>query len=135
MNPIVGSKKTAADYMTRELIVLAPNTDLFRAMRALIANDISGAPVVDEQGDLVGVLTEKDCFRAAYEASYHRDLVGPVSRYMGQSVETLSADTDIITVIEWFHRGRFRRVPIVEDNRLVGILTRRDILQALEELW
>lgn len=135
MNGIVKSNQTAADYMTRELVVVGPDMDLFRAMRALITNDISGAPVVDAQGDLVGILTEKDCFRAAYEASYHRDLVGPVSRYMSHPVETVSADTDIVAVIEWFHHNRYRRLPIMDGNRLVGILSRSDILQALEELW
>jgi CBS domain-containing protein len=135
MSSIVASKRTAADYMTRKLIVVRPDLDLFRAMRALLTNDISGVPVVDGQGDLVGILTEKDCFRAAYEASYHRDLAGPVSDYMSHPVETAPADTDIVSVIEWFHQSRFRRLPIVEDNRLIGILARRDILRALEELW
>jgi CBS domain-containing protein len=135
VNDLPETNRTAADYMTRKLVVVAPDTELFRAMRALIANDISGAPVVDGQGDLVGILTEKDCFRAAYEASYHRDLVGPVSSYMSHPVETASADTDIVTVIEWFHHSRYRRLPIVDGNRLVGILGRSDILQALEELW
>lgn len=135
MSGIRESKRTAADYMTRQLIVVGPDMDLFQAMRELIANDISGLPVVDGQGDLVGVLTEKDCFRAAYEASYHRDIVGPVSGYMSHPVETISANTDIVAVIEWFHRNRYRRAPIVEGNRLVGILARRDILRALEELW
>ena len=135
MNAIVASKGSAADHMTREIVVIPPDMDLFRAMRALIDNDISGAPVVDGQGALVGILTEKDCFRAAYEASYHRDLVGPVSSYMSHPVETISADTDIVDVIEWFHHNRYRRLPIVDGNRLVGILARRDILRALESLW
>lgn len=128
-------QKTAADYMSRSLVLLRPDMDLHRAMRILLENDISGAPVVDHRGNLVGVLTEKDCFRAAVQASYHKELAGPVSHFMSHPVETLDGDTDIVTVIETFYRRPYRRFPVVVGNELVGQLSRKDVLRAVEELW
>jgi CBS domain-containing protein len=130
----MNSGKTVADYMTDRIVVFEPTMDLMRAMRVMIDSGISGAPVVDEQGALVGILTEKDCFRAAFEMGYHRDLVGPVSRYMSYPVETVAANADIVAAVDRFHRNRYRRLPVVEDNRVVGVLSRRDVLVALEEL-
>jgi len=127
--------RTASDYMATDVVVLSPDTELHRAMRVLLENDVSGAPVVDGQGNLVGVLTEKDCFRAAFEASYHKDLTAAVSQYMSAPVESMAADTDIVEVVERFLRGRYRRFPVVADGRLVGQISRRDVLRALEDLW
>jgi CBS domain-containing protein len=127
--------KTAADYMTRTLVVLKPDMDLHRALQVLLENDISGAPVVDHHGALVGILTEKDCFRAAVQASYHRELAGPVSDFMSHPVETLDADTDIVTVIEKFLESPYRRFPVVAGSVLAGQLSRKDVLRAVRELW
>ena len=129
------STRTARDYMATDVVALKPETELHRAMRVLLDNDISGAPVVDGQGNLVGLLTEKDCFTAAFEASYHRELTGAVSQYMTTSVETMGAETEIVEVVERFLHSRYRRFPVVVDGRLVGQISRRDVLRALEDLW
>ncbi len=129
------STRTARDYMANDVVVLKPDTELHRAMRVLLDNNISGAPVVDGQGNLVGLLTEKDCFKAAFEASYHKELTGAVSQYMSTPVETIDAETDIVEVVEHFLRDRYRRFPVVADGRLVGQISRRDVLRALEDLW
>jgi CBS domain-containing protein len=126
---------TARDYMATDLVLLAPDTDLHQAMRALLERNISGAPVVDAAGNLVGLLSEKDCFRAAFTATYHREPGGRVSEYMSRRVETIDADMEIIDVVELFLRSPYRRFPVVEKHRLVGLLTRRDALRALEALW
>jgi CBS domain-containing protein len=121
--------------MTEDLVVFRPDTDLHVAMRALLDNHISGAPVVDDRGNLVGILSEKDCFRAAFKASYYAELSGPVADYMSPNVETIDAQMDIVEVVELFFRSRYRRFPVMEGNRLVGQLSRRDVLKAVEELW
>ena len=127
-------EKTARDYMTRDVVTLAPEMDLRRAALVLLGSAISGAPVIDAGGGVVGILTEKDCFRVVFEASYHKDLCGPVSDYMSTDVETVDADTGIVEVLERFLRGRYRRFPVVSGGRLVGVIARRDALQALVEL-
>jgi CBS domain-containing protein len=127
--------KTAGDYMTPDVIVLRPEMDLQRAMRVLLKSSISGAPVVDTDGKVIGLLTEKDCFRVAFEASYHREPCGPVSEYMSTAVETIDAETSVIDVLDLFLRSRYRRFPVVSGNRLVGIISRRDALRAVVETW
>jgi CBS domain-containing protein len=105
------------------------------AVKVLLENSISGAPVVDENGRLLGMLSQKDCFRVAFSASYHQDWGGRVSDYMSREVETIEADTDIVRVAEIFLKSRYRRFPVMSNDRLVGQISRRDVLKALEELW
>jgi CBS domain-containing protein len=116
--------------MTREPITLSPELDVLAAMRLLLEHRISGAPVVDARGNLVGMLTQRDCLRVAYAASYHQEPAGAVSRYMSQPVETIPADLDLVEVIGVFLRSRYRRFPVLEDNRTVGIVSRADALAA-----
>jgi CBS domain-containing protein len=104
-------------------------------MQELLDHDISGAPVVDERGSLVGILSEKDCFRAALEASYHKEPSGEVSSYMSSRVETIDANTDIVEVIELFVHSPYRRFPVLSGGRLVGQISRRDVLRAIVDLW
>lgn len=129
------ARLTVADFMSTDLLVLAPECDVQEAVRALVARDVSGAPVVDAQGVLVGILAEKDCFRAAFTASYHHEPAGPVSAFMSPRVETVDADMDVVEAIELFLRGPYRRFPVVRGGRLVGVLTRRDALRAVADLW
>jgi CBS domain-containing protein len=92
-------------------------------------------PVVDAKGDLVGILSIKDCLRIAFSASYHKEWGGSVSEFMSPNVQTIEADTDIVEVVEIFLKSRFRRFPVVANGRLVGLLSRYDALRALEALW
>lgn len=129
------TRRTARDYMTRDLVVLTPQTDLGAAIASLVTHDLSSAPVLDERGDLVGLLTDKDCFRAAYQSRYHGELAGTVAAAMSTAPEVLEADTDLIEVLGRFLHGPRRRFPVVEGQRLVGMLSRRDVLRAVHELW
>jgi CBS domain-containing protein len=121
--------------MTAKLITLARDMDIHLAIKTLLDNRISGAPVVDERGDLVGVLSKKDCFKVAFSASYHKDWGGRVGDYMTAEVQTIDADTDIVEVAELFLKNPFRRYPVMSDERLVGQISRHDVLKALKDLW
>jgi CBS domain-containing protein len=125
----------ARDVMTRELITLAPDLDVVAAMRVLLENRISGAPVLDAHGGVVGMLTQRDCLRVAYAASYHQEPAGTVSQYMSGPVETIPADLELVEVIGVFLRSPYRRFPVLEDGRAVGILSRRDVLAAALPLF
>ena len=83
------------DYMAANLVTLGPDMEILRAIHALIENRISGAPVVDEHGNLVGVLSEQDCMRVALNAGYHEEYGGRVSEYMSRDVRTVDGDTSI----------------------------------------
>jgi CBS domain-containing protein len=128
------SRLCARDVMTRELVTLSPDTDVLVAMRLLLEHRISGAPVIDARGNLVGMLTQRDCLRVAYAASYHQEPAGAVARYMAQPVATIPADLDLVEVIGVFLRSPYRRFPVLEDNRVVGIVSRRDALSAATSL-
>jgi CBS domain-containing protein len=121
--------------MAMDLVTFNPEMDIHLAMKLLLTHQISGAPVVDPYGHVVGMLSEKDCFAVAFSASYHQDRGGRVAEYMSRTVQTIEASADIVEVAELFLRSRYRRFPVVEKNRLVGQINRRDLLLALEELW
>lgn len=128
-------QRSARDYMSTDLVTFGPDTDIHRAIKSLLRHEISGAPVIDGQGSLVGVLAIKDCLKVAFSASYHREWGGIVSDYMSGNVETIAAETDIVEVAEMFLKSRYRRFPVMERDRLVGQISRYDVLRALEELW
>lgn len=123
------------DYMSASLVTFTPEMEVLDAIHKLLENGISGAPVVDEHGNLVGILSEKDCLKVALHAGYHEVMGGRVSEYMSPNVTTIDAEASIIDVAEKFINEEFRRYPVVADNRLVGQISRRDVLKALEALW
>jgi len=124
----------AGDYMTASLVTFSPDMEILRAIALLVEKRISGAPVVDEHGNLVGVLSEQDCMRVALNAGYHEEYGGRVSEFMSTEVETVDAETSILELAEKFVNARYRRYPVLEDNRLVGQISRRDVLRALQAL-
>ena len=129
------TRATARDFMSSDLVVLTPDMEILRAMELLMTRGISGAPVVDPHGNLVGILTERDCLGVAFDASYHQQPGGKIAEYMSRDVETVPASLDLVAVIERFLRSRYRRFPVLEGTRLVGQISRRDILRAILELW
>ncbi|MBR9828890.1 MAG: CBS domain-containing protein [Oceanospirillales bacterium] len=126
----------AQDYMATNLISFSPETQLFDAIRALQEYGISGAPVVNPEGQLVGMLSELDCLQAILTQTYHEEEMGSgghVRDYMTAQVDTVAHDADLTTVARQFiERGR-RRLPVVHNGRLVGQISRGDILRAVEE--
>ena len=119
------------DHMTRKVVSIAQDLDISTATRYLIEHDISGAPVLDDHGRLVGILTERDCMKVALHAGYHDVPYGLVSDYMSPEPESVAPEQSVLTLAEKFVHGRFRRYPVVDNGRLVGIITRRDVLRAL----
>jgi len=126
---------TARDHMTADAVTFAPETDIHRAIRTLLERRISGAPVVDRHGNLVGILTTRDCLKIAFGASYHQEPGGIVSELMSTDVETVEAGTDIVEVAQRFLGSRFHRFPVMDGGRLVGVISRHDALHALATLW
>ena len=123
----------ASDYMTEGVITFKPETDLFEAINVLLKNRISGAPVVDDDGNLAGILSEVDCLKAILALTYHEEEKGGVvGEYMTGAVDTVEHDTDIINVSERFINEGLRRLPVVKNGRLVGQISRCDILRAVE---
>ena len=128
------AERLVRDVMSRELTVLAPDADMMSAMKTMLAKQISGAPVVDLHGNLVGLLTQRDCLTVAYQSSYHGQLAGKVEEFMTRDPETVAADLPLVEVIERFYQSPHRRFPVLEGQRLVGQISRRDVLQAVVDL-
>jgi len=122
------------DYMAGRLVTFLPDTDVLDAIQTLVKHRISGAPVVNQQGELVGMLSELDCTKVALDAGYYGDSGGPVSEFMSTPVETVDAEMNIIDLAKKFQDTGFRRFPVLEGNRLIGQISRRDVLRALGEL-
>lgn len=122
------------DYMSGKLVSFSPATDVLDAIHELVTHGIAGAPVVDDQGELIGMLSELDCMKVALQAGYHDQWGGPVSEYMTTETQTVDADMSIVDLAERFLDSGFRRFPVVKDHRLVGQISRRDVLRALQTL-
>lgn len=123
--------RTIADVMATELVTLSPDTTIVDAIYTLLQRRFSGAPVVDANGELVGMLSQKDCLRTAFSARYHGDWSGRVADFMSAPVQTLDADMDLVSAAQHFLDAPYRRFPVMRGDRLVGQVSRRDILQAL----
>jgi len=121
--------------MSRQLITLTPDMEINRAMNLLIDNRISGAPVLDATGNLVGMLSQKDCLKAALHASYFREWGGKVADYMSCEPVSLDADLDLVEAAEAFLASSYRRFPVMSEGRLVGQISRSDLLRALAGNW
>ncbi len=126
---------TVDDYMARDLITFMPGDDIHVAVNVLLDKRLSGAPVVDGRGRLVGVLSKKDCFEVVYSTSYHQEWGGRVEEYMTREVTTIASGTDIIKAADLFMSSGFRRFPVLENGRMTGQISRADLLRALEEHW
>ncbi len=123
------------DYMTADPLALAPETDVLDAIHQLIRHELPGAPVVDHLGTVLGYLSEKDCLKVALSASYHEQRGGRVSEFMSPSVITIDAEASLTDAAELFLAHPYRCFPVVTESRLVGQLSRRDVLKALETVW
>ena len=128
------SVKVSAFMATRP-VVASPNMTVFEAAKLTMQNKISGLPVVDETGKLVGMLSELDCLRVLLDSVYNDQEYGAqrVSDVMTTEVDVCHPEDDIVDVAASMLNNRHRRRPVVEDGKLVGQLTCRQILRAVRE--
>ncbi len=125
------------DYMATSLITFSEATTIVEAIQYLNTHKISGAPVVDKDGGLIGMLSEKDCLKVALQSSYYEDWVaGSVTDYMSTEIKTIQEMESIVDLAEMFSKTSLKRAPVLNDaGKLVGQISRSDVLRALEKLW
>ncbi len=126
---------TVKDYMATGLVSLTPDMGVMEAVQKFLDYRISGAPVLDERGNMIGMLSEMDCLKVVLNAAYYEEMGGTVSDYMKKDITTVEADTGIVEMAEMFIKSSFRRYPVVSEGKLIGQISRRDVLKALEKLW
>lgn len=127
-------KCTVRDFMSKNPVTLSPETDVMAAVQTLVDRNIPGAPVIDQVGNIVGFLAERDCLAAALNASYHQESSGPVTDFMQTEIHTVDADSSIADVARNLIETGLRGYPVVSEDRLVGQINRSDILRALTVL-
>lgn len=133
---VTPSKLTVADFMTIQLVIFKPEQSIHEVMRAFIKHRISGGPVVDESGKLVGVISEADCMKEISDSRYFNlpILDKSVAHFMTKEVDTIDANTSVFDAASLFSKSSRRRYPVMENNRLVGQVSRKDIVIAALEM-
>lgn len=121
------------DYMARRLITFKPYQSMYKVVEVLIKYNISGGPVVNDEEELVGVLSEGDCLKEVVKGKYHNMpiLSGLAEDYMVKEVLTVSPDINIFEVAKMFLEKRLRRFPVVENKKLVGQISQKDVMKAV----
>jgi len=122
----------AQSIMTKDIVTINQNTPIYEVLNVMIGARISGLPVVDDGNNLVGIITEKDLMPIF---KHHSLTNQTVADYMTKEVKTFSPEASIDEISEFFATHSFRRVPIVKDKKLVGIVARRDIISLIIHLW
>ena len=120
------------DIMSRNLIVFKPNETIHEVMSKFIRYRISGGPVVNEKGDLIGVISEADCMKEVSESRYFNlpILDKSVSKFMTTKVDTIEASKTIFEAASYFFKTSRRRFPVLDKEMLVGQISRKDIVIA-----
>ncbi|TWT97878.1 Hypoxic response protein 1 [Botrimarina colliarenosi] len=121
---------TAKDIMTHEVVTISPQATIHDATETLLNRSVSGLPVVDHKGVIVGILTEFALLATAYDQTINNDTVAD---HMTCDVMSVDVNDPINKVADLFIVHRVRRVPVVENGRLAGLVARRDVLKALHE--
>ena len=123
------------DYMTTRLTLLKPDMEIQRAVHMLLENNVSGASVVDDEGRLVGILTERDCLKVVLNATYHYEYAGTVEELMVQDVKVMAPNDNLVDAARRFYQERYLRYPVLDNGRLVGQISRSDVMRALGDVW
>ncbi len=144
----------ARDIMTTELITLTPDTDILKAANILLDNGINGAPVIDDNGQLLGVLCQSDLVfqqkklplpsvftlldifiplrsPKQFEKEVQKINALTVSDAMTTDPVTVQPDTDLETIAAFMVDNNFHTLPVVENNQLVGVIGKEDVLKTL----
>ena len=144
----------AVDVIVRDVVTVRPDTDVAEVVKLLAEHDVSALPVVDVAGNLVGVLSEADLIhRAEIGTEKHRPwwleaVTGgstlaeefakshgkKVGEVMTDGVISVTEETPLSEIAALFERKRIKRVPVVKDGKLVGIVSRSNLIQALASL-
>ena len=126
--------KIARDVMVTKLVTLAPEMDVHEAIDMLLRNKISGAPVVDEERNFLGVFSEQCCIRVLIDSIYDKLPTTEIRAFLDTSPDSVTEDTGILTLIQIFKDTSRRRLPVLRDGKIVGQISRRDILRTASSL-
>ena len=123
-----------SSIMRSDFPTLKPTLPIRRAVALLVEAGAAAAPVIDDDDRMVGILTQKDCFRPVLQASYYREWSGCVADHMSCKVISVDVQDELIRVAELFLRLPHRVFPVRDGARIAGLIHRSDILSRLIQL-
>jgi CBS domain-containing protein len=126
------------DYMTsvEQLITFHPETDIVEVVDILLEKRIAGAPVLNDNMELVGLIDDKDCLKVLFDIAYHNQpvITSTVAHYMTNVMKTISVHANIMEVADTFLNTKYKRLLVVDnDGKLRGQISRQDILRAIHD--
>ncbi len=122
------------EFMSKKLVTFTPGMSVYQAMKELLDKRISGGPVLNEKSEIIGMLSEYDCQKTLLNATYNNYPPDHVEDVMSRDVETVDAHLSIHDLAQKFITERRRRYPVQEDGKLIGQISRRDVLIAMQSL-
>lgn len=124
---------TVEHHMTRKLVTFNPDQTMDQVMDILLERKISGGPVINEKGELCGVISEGDCLKQVVKGKYHNipTLSGKVADFMATDVKSIDQDMNIFELADMFLEMRLRRFPVLHNGRLVGQISQKDVMRAV----
>lgn len=128
---------TARDIMATSLTTFRPETSIFNAIGILLRKQISGAPVVTADGTVVGILSELDCLRVLSSDEFYagqQEEAGTVGDFMTDAGMTIPPELGLYAIAHYFVTSSVRRLPVVDEGKLVGQVSRRDVLRGIETM-
>ena len=125
-----------SDYMTTNLITFTPDQSIESVMQALIKHRISGGPVVNTNKELIGIISEGDCIKQISESRYYNMPMQDqtIEKYMVKNVDTIDGNMNIFDAANKFLATKRRRFPILENGKLVGQISQKDVLKAAMQM-
>lgn len=127
------SLTTVKARMKKVPVTLKPDMHVYDAVSILLKHSISVGFVINDEGELVGVLAERDCLDAFMNEKYYESPAALVRDLMSSKVVSIHPDTDILQAADLFSQHKFHHLPVVLARRLVGDITRRDVIRAIIE--
>ena len=128
---VQAEKITVRDCMSQSMFLFHKDQSIIEVVDMLIKFRVSGGPVVDEQKRVIGIISEGDCVKQISESRYYNMPMEDtrVERYMSREVETISPDVNLFDVANLFLKSKRRRFPVVEEDRIIGIVSQKDVLR------
>lgn len=134
-NKAVKTYEPITNFMTTDLITFKADTEITEVIDTLLEKRISGAPVLNDKHEIIGVIDDKDCLHVLVDSVYHNLPIRKrqVVAYMTDVYKTISVDSDIVDVANEFLNSNFKRLLVVDQNgKLLGQVSRRDILKIIQ---
>ena len=125
-------------YMATDLITFTPDVDVIEVIRIFLKHNISGAPVLNEKKEVVGLIDDKDCLRLLIDSVYHNEPIAniKVKSYMTSVMKVIDVDANVVDAAKIFLETKYKRLLVInKEGKLIGQISRADILKAIDTIY